>query len=1181
MAKISTAVTRFEDIANDANWVITGLIANAANRGVRLSVDAGHTTALLKSAATYDLANSYCLLEVFAEDTVDSDFYFKVRDNVNAKEAYIHLRDFHNNQPQIGNGVTYSNYHSSDRRFIKISHSGSTITMSISPDGRTWSTSGSVTTPVGMNLAAVNIEISLARVSANTFIEVGDLGVVKYSSAPATPYGGAAANNLGTGTNAWSTLSALTAAFGASGAEFAAGGDGLNDIYFGTESIKLAIGEEILATELNTNTNVYGYDGSYLSKYAGSFDLKGISSDQINTNGKTGVLIGLFQKSSKTTTTKIKSRYAQITQWSFNLPKKMKIDEGIIRASVGNRLIGGGSAAAYFGGMSLVYLQLLPVIQLEGKSGGSIRFGDSISKHAEEPGANKSYQYLVYDRAGKYIGEWTDVISKPSVKNALNQLPGELTITLARNIDSTVLEQADLAKYDYDGYILNSTGGKFTLNLGNSFSIGEGTDLETTNKVVVREYYGGFTGLEDEDGDEILLEDLSPVLLSLGAVEGKDFYRGYISKFGLQQSYNNTVTEVTLLHETDELNQKINMTEDTPALTSGALVADSYIGYGNVAVKPPLDYEGGVQAVGQTFQCPTTDKYGSITLFIAGWINTMHTLRLRTGGTIGAGTDVGVGTAVTSQAAPGGELVTFDFGEGVDLAGATNYNFSVSTDAEPQSNYQQYPGKVGLIAPSTYANGAAYIYSGLTPSWSAVTNNDLYFVLNKKAGLTRVPYQSVDIAELFRDAVDKSDVLNSDEIADLGYVISQESNMNTLKDLLDMGLKSLPSGVNYLIDPGTSELEIVGGDNPTFYLEQGIDAVDLKLEKSVEELANDIYFTGGQRKYIVNDAGPDYNYETLVGHESSEIGGVWSLHPAFEAHTLSVLGYDGRWFPAGGSGLIMAESVLEGVSDADVSIDVYIASTGAFEIGIVVSARRTLDYGLLVQVSNGNVQGYTRTPGTWTSVIGPVAVAPVLGSTNTLRVTHIGREFRIFWNGADCGSYSSSYSTAPNGDLYLGVRASLAASPTTGYHFSNFRAKDVSKVPPTVNSRKSDLESIAKWGRFVKAISDSRVTTYSTADLLAEQALAESKDPKYLGSGVSLRTLMKRRVKPGDVIKTRGLGDINDSLNLLVAGVTTQANIQDLELGTLAPKVSKRIEDIKRNLDLENNAANDGNTTGV
>lgn len=126
------------------------------------------------------------------------------------------------------------------------------------------------------------------------------------------------------------------------------------------------------------------------------------------------------------------------------------------------------------------------------------------------------------------------------------------------------------------------------------------------------------------------------------------------------------------------------------------------------------------------------------------------------------------------------------------------------------------------------------------------------------------------------------------------------------------------------------------------------------------------------------------------------------------------------------------------------------------------------------------------------------------------------------------------------------------------------------QVTPGVNLfiRVSNPTSIKAWRRGLLKLSDNRVIIDATARLLAQVAIDRGDTPLYSGSLTLGNTDFPiEEVKVGELIGNAGFGSFVDDLNLQLMSRTYNTDTISGNLETLPAKVSKRIEDIKRNLD--------------
>lgn len=110
----------------------------------------------------------------------------------------------------------------------------------------------------------------------------------------------------------------------------------------------------------------------------------------------------------------------------------------------------------------------------------------------------------------------------------------------------------------------------------------------------------------------------------------------------------------------------------------------------------------------------------------------------------------------------------------------------------------------------------------------------------------------------------------------------------------------------------------------------------------------------------------------------------------------------------------------------------------------------------------------------------------------------------------------------------------------------------------------------ARTRRTLKRLTDSRVTLSDTAGFLGQGEIDRNNQILYR----STLTILDKKydiesIKLGQLIGFRNFGNYIDSLELQVVGRTYTPDAVELQLGTLLPKISKRIQDIKRNLEAQ------------
>jgi hypothetical protein len=114
-----------------------------------------------------------------------------------------------------------------------------------------------------------------------------------------------------------------------------------------------------------------------------------------------------------------------------------------------------------------------------------------------------------------------------------------------------------------------------------------------------------------------------------------------------------------------------------------------------------------------------------------------------------------------------------------------------------------------------------------------------------------------------------------------------------------------------------------------------------------------------------------------------------------------------------------------------------------------------------------------------------------------------------------------------------------------------------------------DAPSQAAWRKGILKLSDQRVTDQPTAELLAQSEIDQYKNPSFVGS-ISVNGNHPDAIETialGELAGFINFGDYLDELELQIVGSTYTIDTIDLDLDRVLPKITKRIEDLKRNLD--------------
>jgi hypothetical protein len=123
---------------------------------------------------------------------------------------------------------------------------------------------------------------------------------------------------------------------------------------------------------------------------------------------------------------------------------------------------------------------------------------------------------------------------------------------------------------------------------------------------------------------------------------------------------------------------------------------------------------------------------------------------------------------------------------------------------------------------------------------------------------------------------------------------------------------------------------------------------------------------------------------------------------------------------------------------------------------------------------------------------------------------------------------------------------------------------------PALLRMSEDAASVTSWDNWLAKLSDQRVTDNATADIFAESHIDRLKNPLY----ASTLTINNEHYDPiedislGELVGLSNFGDVLDDIEMQIVGMSYSLDMVQLTLDKLIPSVTKRVEDIKRNLDV-------------
>lgn len=490
-----------------------------------------------------------------------------------------------------------------------------------------------------------------------------------------------------------------------------------------------------------------------------------------------------------------------------------------------------------------------------GQSDGHIKINQQPEPKID---MKRNYQYMTYEK-GVFMGEWTDVASEPDTLVAVNSFPGEMNVSLNRTPFSK--------QSDTDGWqlVADTTPEEFDIDTGESMLVttearqafGAGTDLNANHDVDIIEYYGGYENLILDNGEELVTDELEPFAEMVGFPLGRLHFRGYVSKYKKKYRNPRQGTDVTLLSHADEWNNIVYETSDVAVQSNNSTTTK----LGGLGHYPSSQFTTVLGALGQSFQVTSATELAGVKLYVKGWnalddpqafYPTLYVSIIA--GVPGAGGAVLGSGSVPVPPTAGWVSVSI---EDIDLAASTTYSIIVTTD-QVASGYA--PDPVIVYQGSAYASGSAYsmtssnVGKGGDGTWSVMSGLDMAFQVMKRGGQTSVLEASQDPSVMALHIVDYGKsrgsrlIYTPTSIVPSNTTVTARFNVNTLKEAMDGVLKYLPTDWFWWFDQ--AQLALYVQPRPTTVsqvFELGGDIEYLDLEYSIEQLVNEVYFTGGTK----------------------------------------------------------------------------------------------------------------------------------------------------------------------------------------------------------------------------------------------------------------------------------------------------------------------------------------------
>lgn len=474
----------------------------------------------------------------------------------------------------------------------------------------------------------------------------------------------------------------------------------------------------------------------------------------------------------------------------------------------------------------------------------------NASVYAENPHPQipfKTYAWEVYSSDRDYLGRWEVANSYPSIQSEINNLLGTVDVEMARN-EEVISKIVEELLTEASENLQTEEGEDLLIDSVASQGLGSGTDFDLNHEVEISAYYGELVPLLTEDGEVLLTEDSEIIKVQDGAPDGKKLFTGYISKWGLKFGSGDNLRG-TIFSHSNELYNIMLEAEDSVAESFTTWDESSVFG---IQGNGPTDNT----ALAQSFQLSTDKTISRIRMRARHWGNSATevpvTLTLRTGGTIGSGTVLGTAVAQPSDYQTI-QPIDFIFDDYIDLTGSTTYHWTLEildSGISKSGGGAVYPAEFAHNSSGGYASGSGYYQYGAGGS-TFFTFGDFWFEIYQAGGNTKVPFNSYDPSNIVLYGLNHarargSRVNFSTETIKPTYTeVSWTANVNSVGEVIEKAVELAPDGWFAFYDFGTNTVYFQPRpDEIDYYIVLGGNTAELDLERSLEDITNDIFFSG-------------------------------------------------------------------------------------------------------------------------------------------------------------------------------------------------------------------------------------------------------------------------------------------------------------------------------------------------
>lgn len=812
--------------------------------------------------------------------------------------------------------------------------------------------------------------------------------------------------------------------------------------------------------------------------------------------------------------------------------------------------------------------------------------------------STKLYEYKVYDDDFNFLGRWDDVISDLAISQAINQAGSAIDVTLARNSDTIVRAFEVLVEDDGVTEIHTDDDDAIAMELVSTNPIGPGTTVDlnlnvkifcfpendgsSPHSVWIEAFGGGASGVTKTAG-------------ASGGVHGGGggAYSAAFVDIIPGQTYTIVVGQTAVAPGTDgsqTLGGDSSFGTDVVAKGGGATTGGaSASGTGDVkhsggAAGSPGGNGGGGGGEGGSF---TADGHAGG----AGGPGSVGGL----GGSGGDGGDGGAGSPLATNGSPGstfggggggaarvstGTKLGGDGAAGVVIVHYDNQVFTFNSNTSwvaplPLSGKILFTGYISKYV-SNYGQSENTVVSLM--SYGADMDN---YVL-EDSGSTRIPYLSQDPSAILKDALDRFNAdggipsynQNGTTVDITATEVSYTFNLNTILEVVKKVLELAPTDWYWYFDMALNNVHLhTRPSDPAHTFILGKHILGLNISKYIEDLVNTIYYTGGPLNPFVDDPFTDASTTVLTAHQGTE-GAVWTRHPSSAGTGDLIIDPNNMLYIGSANDLVFVASGESLSNDYTVAADfVQLSATGS-EWDLLIRMDPTAKTFYLARwiVNDTTFHIYKCVAGSFTDLASGT-YSPSVGIPFNMALSAIGNTITLNINGNQVATATDA--AIPTGVL-SGIRTNgVADSNITGGHMDDFNATSQLNAVTNLFKKYTDATSISTYRRGLDRPSDNRVKVEASADIIAESELSRLKNPRFQSSVIiSDKVYDIESIKLGELVAFRNFGNFIDGITLQIVRIDYTPDSVTLQLDTLLPSVTKRLEDVKRNLNQSDSANN-------